>query len=129
MKAWIVQARHPCEGYSVIRFAESAPKARYAGLNELREVGEADEYIDVAAMRTPEFDGREADPPTLRELVEHHGWSVSCDACGAKITGDGVDQCYFGEQECRENCDAVVWQGDVATCAAHVQSQRSGALA
>ena len=90
MKAWSVQARNPVEGGTVVRFAETCAKAKYAGLNELREVGEADEYADVSARRFKEMDGRENCPPTMKELVEEHGWSTMCRGCECKIDEEGA---------------------------------------
>lgn len=115
MKAWTVEARNPIEGICVIRFAESRGKAIAAGLGELRDFGEADEFFDLIARRSPDLDGREDNPPTMRELVESHGWRTGCCDCERPIDVDGADRHYFGEDDGPE-FEPVVWYGDLAYC-------------
>ncbi len=47
MKAWVCRAADGIEGFSFVKFADTANKARYAALNDLRSHGEADEYAEV----------------------------------------------------------------------------------
>lgn len=99
-KAYIVSADDRAE----VVFADTANQARAWGGGNL----DGSEYIDRRARRAPEFDGREDNPPTMRELVEQHGWwaecrccnrSVLCDTEGAKWSDDSTVTC---SPECAE---------------------------
>lgn len=128
MKAWIVSPKNPVEGCSVVRFAPSRAKAIYAGLGEIRDHGEADEFIEVQARRFKAMDGRDGNPPTLRELVEEHGWHTRCCDCQRSIDCDGADRWEYGESD-GPQYEAVAWFGDLAWCAGCVPERyRSGAV-
>jgi hypothetical protein len=88
MKAWIVTDEGSGEGFSTVVFAVSANDARSkaAGTDEMN----CSQYMEVSARRAPEFDGRESDPPTTRELVEKHGWYQTCDGCGCMVCEDSA---------------------------------------
>lgn len=106
-----------------MRFADTRSKAIAAGLSELRESGEADEYIDCCAQRFPDMDGREGNPPSLRELVEGHGWFTRCCDCERPIDGDGANRWHYEEDDGPEFED-VVFFGDLAYCKSCVPSDR-----
>ena len=114
MKAWTVSSRNPIEGGSVVVFAETASKAKYAGLAQISEMGEADEYADVSARRFPAMDGREDNPPTLQELVEEHGWGAQCCGCECPIDADGA---LIEDEDGEDIYIAVYWNGMMAQCA------------
>jgi hypothetical protein len=115
MKAWIVKAANPIEGASYVRFADTIGKAKYAALEALREHGEVDEYSEVSARRFPAMDGRESNPPTMKELIDDHGWRTQCPICERPIDADGADRHYFEEDDGPEFED-VVWRHDTAYC-------------
>ena len=87
----------------------------YSAINELQEFGEADEFVDLCATRFPIMDGRESNPPTLKELVEHHGWSTRCFECDRPVTAEGADSDYYMDDE-GDGHDPVVWTGDIVRC-------------
>lgn len=80
MKAWLVQSEEDGECYGTIVFAETASKAKseVANTDVVGCVG----YIGLRAVRAAKFDGRQDDPPTMREMVERHGWQAMCAGCG-----------------------------------------------
>lgn len=128
MRAWIIYALHGDDGVCVVRFGETEGQAKSAGLSELREFGEADEFFDLAARRFPAMDGREHNPPTLRELIESHGWSTQCPECERPIDADGVDRHYY-EVDDGPEFERVVWRGEVARCVSCVGDAESPACA
>lgn len=121
IKAWKVMARD-VDPFCVVRFASTRGQAMSAGLDELRSLGDADNFTDLRAERFPEMDGRHDDPPTLRELIEQHGWSIECRSCGKSLT------CNSEHLE-----DHPVWQDDVTAycrdCEERLCLRQSGAAA
>jgi hypothetical protein len=113
MKAWKVDTKWG--DIAEIVFAETANRARSLSAN--RGVFDGHEYCDLSAHRAPEFDGREANPPTLEELITKHGWQMEC-SCGAIASAsdepvfrnDQVVRCNSCASRC-ENCKAVVPEG------------------
>lgn len=108
MKAWKCTSDHCVEGYTLIRFADTASKAR-ADASHTEEFHDLD-YVDIRAVRAPEFDGREENPPELRELVEEHGWWTRCSTCECRIDSDGAHP--HGASEV-----PAVWDGEYPYCA------------
>lgn len=98
MKAWHLQSDDDYEGHSMIVFADDRNDAKRQGAGR-DELGNP-EYLSVRATRCPKFDGRENNPPTLRELVMDHGWYTVCCRCEARLTSD----------------DGITWDGDGAYC-------------
>ena len=83
MKAYKITCEDDYEGMTLIRFGDTAGKAKAKALHT-DEFHDAD-LISLRATRAPEFDGRENNPPTLKELVEEFGWYTTCTDCEIKI--------------------------------------------
>lgn len=103
MKAWKISSDDHEEGVCEIVFADTRAKAKSIGKH-------SDHFCDIDyhridAHRAPAFDGRESNPPTLRELVMEHGWEVVCENCGFRA-GEDNRPVWSGDRiiECDE-CD------------------------
>ncbi len=85
MKAWKVDDPE-LENGSVIVFADTRSMAKQQALRT-DQLWDA-EFCRLRPRRAPKFDGREESPPTVRELVEEHGWATDCMGCGCRIDAD-----------------------------------------
>lgn len=79
-KGYIVE--HPSSGHGRVVLAETAGKARAAALGD--DIFHDCEFLDPTVRRAKEFDGLE-ESPTIKELVENHGWFLECPACGSAV--------------------------------------------
>lgn len=104
MKAWRVSDgdNHMC-----VVFADTAGQAKNKAMGHL----DACEYTEMVAKRFRELDGREATPPTNKELVLRHGWQLSCTAC-ERMIGDWADKAVWSpkgvEVYCNKKCQAYM---------------------
>lgn len=100
VKAWMISSDAQIDGVCEIVFADSRGKARCKA--RYSDFFHDIDYTEIDARRTPKFDGRESNPPGLKELVMEHGWSTECDNCEVRVGED----------------DEPVWSGDrVIECA------------
>lgn len=95
MKAWQADSAASCEGFAVIVFADSRGKAKSLALG--RDELNGAEFGDVRIKRAPKFDGREANPPSLFELVTEQGWFTDCVHCETRIERDADEDPGEGE--------------------------------
>lgn len=94
MKAYKVE--NPHDGLGMVVLAETASKARSAvkGTDIFHDCG----FIDILVHRAPEFDSYDHDP-TMKELVEGHGWWLGCDWC-QKAVADHNDERIWNGDDC-----------------------------
>lgn len=86
------------EGPDAIVFADTQTGAKRRAFGS--PGFEDSDYTSLRAVRAPRHDGREANPPTTRELVTMCGWRTRCANCGEDISHD----------------QAGAWRADAATC-------------
>lgn len=92
--------------FTEIVYADKRNLARQRGAGRLDR-----EYMEVTAVRAPEFDRYAPTGPTQRELFEEFGWWFECGTCAGMASRDGGAR--FLERE--PVCAVCVERAAVAT--------------
>ncbi len=89
-RAFVVRHLDDDEEPCVVVYASHERAAKYEGAKQL---GGA-EWRDLEVERRPELDEYWPGGPSIRTLIEKHGWhwSCSCPGCWCQVTADGCSR-------------------------------------
>ncbi len=104
MPAFTVE--HPRNRQAVVVIEKTAGKARAAAIGD--DLFCDCEFLDPIVKRAKEFD-KYKKAPTVKQLVDRHGWWFECNHCGDSVADHTEDRKWIGNYQvfCNYWCRAA----------------------